>query len=153
MYHVKLCVLPTVHVCVPCDFDITDYLLYPQRAITDGFRSGDGVCTLRVTKWIFYVTEIKVGIFGLSWLRRLVAGLSPWRPGFVSKSVHVRFVADKVAVGQVYLLVFLYFLVSNIPPMLHTLLFLHVALTRRTNARNLGTFWKAVLFRESGSNG
>lgn len=77
---------------------------------------------------------------GLTWFRRLVAGLSPWSHGFVSKSVHVIFVVDKVAVGQVYLLVFRFFLVSNIPPMLHTLLHLHVALNRRTNARNLGTF-------------
>jgi hypothetical protein len=35
------------------------------------------------------------------WLRRLVAGLSPRRPGFDPGSVHVRFVVDKVALGQV----------------------------------------------------
>jgi hypothetical protein len=29
------------------------------------------------------------------WLKRLVAGLSPWRPG----SIHVGFVVDKVALG------------------------------------------------------
>ena len=54
--------------------------------------------------------------------------------------VRVRFVADKFTVKQVYLLVFRGFLFSNIPPMLHTLLHLHVALTRRKNARSLGTF-------------
>jgi hypothetical protein len=39
----------------------------------------------------------------MPWLRRLVTGLSPQRPGFDPGSVHVRFVVDKVAVGQVFL--------------------------------------------------
>jgi hypothetical protein len=37
------------------------------------------------------------------WLRRLVAGLSPRRPGLASGSVHVEFVVDKVALGHVFL--------------------------------------------------
>jgi hypothetical protein len=36
------------------------------------------------------------------WLRRLVAGLSPRRPGFDPGSVHVGFMVDKVALGQVF---------------------------------------------------
>jgi hypothetical protein len=36
------------------------------------------------------------------WLRLLVAGLSPRRPGFDPGSVHVGFVVDKVALGQVF---------------------------------------------------
>jgi hypothetical protein len=36
------------------------------------------------------------------WLRRLVAGLSPLRPGFDPGSVHVGFVVDKVTLGQVF---------------------------------------------------
>jgi hypothetical protein len=36
------------------------------------------------------------------WLRRLVAGLSSRRSGFDTGSVHVRFVVDKVALGQVF---------------------------------------------------
>jgi hypothetical protein len=35
------------------------------------------------------------------WLRWLVAGLPPRRPGFDPGSVHVEFVVDKVALGQV----------------------------------------------------
>jgi hypothetical protein len=35
-------------------------------------------------------------------LRRLVAGLSPRRPGFDPGSVHVGFVVAKVALGQVF---------------------------------------------------
>jgi hypothetical protein len=33
------------------------------------------------------------------WLRRLVAGLSPWRPRFMLRSRHVGFVVDKVTLG------------------------------------------------------
>jgi hypothetical protein len=36
------------------------------------------------------------------WLRRLAAGLPPRRPGFDPLSVHVGFVVDKVALGQVF---------------------------------------------------
>jgi hypothetical protein len=41
----------------------------------------------------------------VQWLRRLVAGLSLRRPGFDPVSIHVGFVVDKVAVGQIFLLV------------------------------------------------
>jgi hypothetical protein len=41
--------------------------------------------------------------------------------------------------------------VSIFPPMLHTHLHLHVALTRRTNGPSLGTCQKPVVFRKSGS--
>jgi hypothetical protein len=34
------------------------------------------------------------------WLKRLVAGLSPRRPGFAPGSIHVGFVVDKVALGR-----------------------------------------------------
>jgi hypothetical protein len=37
------------------------------------------------------------------WLRRLVAGLPLRRPRFDPESVHVEFVVDKVALGQVFL--------------------------------------------------
>jgi hypothetical protein len=39
----------------------------------------------------------------VSWIRRLVSGLSPRRPGFVPGSVHVWFVIDKVALERVLL--------------------------------------------------
>jgi hypothetical protein len=35
-----------------------------------------------------------------AWLRSLVAGLSPRRPGFATGSIHVGFVVDKVALGR-----------------------------------------------------
>jgi hypothetical protein len=36
------------------------------------------------------------------WLKRLVAGLSPRRPGFDPGSVHVEFVMDKVTLWQIF---------------------------------------------------
>ena len=74
--------------------------------------------------------------------------MSPRRPGF--SLVHVTFVVDKVALGQVLLRVSP---VNIIPPISHIYLHLHLALTRRVNGRSLGTFQKAMLFRKSGSIG
>jgi hypothetical protein len=53
------------------------------------------------------------------WLRRLAAGLSPRRPGFDPRSVHVGFVVDKVVLGQVFLRVLRFSPVSFIPPVLY----------------------------------
>jgi hypothetical protein len=36
------------------------------------------------------------------WLRRLIAGLSSRRPGLIPRPVHVGFVVDTVALGQVF---------------------------------------------------
>jgi hypothetical protein len=38
----------------------------------------------------------------MSWLRRLVAGLSPRRPGFAPGSVYVGFVVETVALELVF---------------------------------------------------
>jgi hypothetical protein len=46
-----------------------------------------------------------------------VAGLSPWRPGFGPESIHVSFMADKMALGQIFLLVLRFSHVSIIPPL------------------------------------
>jgi hypothetical protein len=73
-------------------------------------------------------------------LRGLVAGLSPRRPMFIPSSVHAKFVADKVALGEFLLRVLGFSPVSIIPPMLHTHLHLHVALMNGTNGRSLQTF-------------
>jgi len=45
-------------------------------------------------------------LFMVPRLRRLVAGLSARRPGFGLRSIHVRFLVDEMALGQVFLLVF-----------------------------------------------
>jgi hypothetical protein len=36
------------------------------------------------------------------WLRSLVAGLSPQRPGFEPRSIHVGFVVDEVALDRFF---------------------------------------------------
>jgi hypothetical protein len=50
--------------------------------------------------------------------RRLVAGLSPRRPGFDPGSVHVGFVVDNVALGQVFPRVLRFSPINFIPPVL-----------------------------------
>ena len=85
------------------------------------------------------------------------------RPEFHPKSAHVRFMVDKVALGEVFLGVLRFRSVSIIPPMLrararththtHTHLHLHVALTRRTNGRSVRTFQKTMLCRKLRSTG
>jgi len=63
-----------------------------------------------------------------------------------ARSDYVRSVVGKVAMGQVFLQELPFFLVNIIPPVLHTHLHLHVAITRRTNGRNLRTFQKEMIF-------
>jgi hypothetical protein len=53
--------------------------------------------------------------FEKHWLRELFTGLSPWRFGFTPRSVHMRFVVDKVALGLVFIQVCLFSAVSIIP--------------------------------------
>jgi hypothetical protein len=48
------------------------------------------------------------------WLKRLVAGLSPQRPGFAPGSIHVGFVVEKVALGSSSVSP-----ANIIPPLLH----------------------------------
>jgi hypothetical protein len=58
----------------------------------------------------------------VSWLSRLVAGLSSRRPGFAHGSSHEGFVVDKVALGQVFLRILQFSPVSIIPPSLSKLI-------------------------------
>jgi hypothetical protein len=61
----------------------------------------------------------------------------------------VRLVVEKVALGQVFIPVVLFFFaVSIIPPMLHNHLHLYVVGIRRMNGRGLGNFQNAVFFRK-----
>jgi hypothetical protein len=54
-------------------------------------------------------------------------------PGLIQGLIHMTFVVDKVALGQVFLQVLRFSPVSIIPPMLHTHLLLHAFLNRRRN--------------------
>jgi len=73
------------------------------------------------------------------------------RPGFNPTPVHVRYVVDKLAQGQVVLPV-LHFPPRIILPVLHTYLHLLAALAK-TNGCSLTTFDTAMLFYKSGSTG
>jgi len=72
------------------------------------------------------------------------------KEAFDSRSVHARFMANKV--GQVFLGVLLFSPFKIMPPMLQSDPQLHVVLTSRTNERSLKTSPKNAL-RKSGSTG
>jgi hypothetical protein len=78
---------------------------------SDGSRAGTPC--IRGTQRDWAVTSGAV-----PWIRSLVAGLSPWRPGFAPGSIHMGFLLGKVAPGQVLLWILLFFPVSIIPPSL-----------------------------------
>jgi hypothetical protein len=52
----------------------------------------------------------------VAWLRRVVTALSLQRPKLAPGSIHVGFVVDKVALGQVFLQVLRFSPVTIIPP-------------------------------------
>jgi hypothetical protein len=64
------------------------------------------------------------------WLRRLVAGPSPRRPGLAPGTVHAGFVVDEVALWQVLLRVLRLFPVKIIPPWLSILIH-HLGMNNR----------------------
>jgi hypothetical protein len=59
----------------------------------------------------------------VSWLRRLVIGPSPPRPAFLPRSVNVRFVVDKMSMGQDFFRVLPFCPVNSIPPWLSILIY------------------------------
>ena len=103
--------------------------------------------------YYIFVTQTGASILTVPSLRRLVTGFSSRRPVFDPRPVDVRFVVDKMTLGQVFLQVLRFSPFSIIPPILHTHLHPHLALTRKTNARSLGTFQKAMFFRKSSKAG
>jgi hypothetical protein len=58
-----------------------------------------------------------------TWHRQLVAGLSLQRQEFVPSSVHVAFVVERVALGQVFLKVLQFYPINIIPPWLYILIY------------------------------
>jgi hypothetical protein len=63
-------------------------------------------------------------------IRPLVADLSPWISVFDTRPVHVGFMVDKMAVGQVSFRALRFFLVNIIPPLLHSHFYFHITLIR-----------------------
>jgi hypothetical protein len=58
---------------------------------------------IKIRSMTTYREEVKPSARAVPWLRSLVTGLSPRRSGFAPGSIHVGFVVDKVALGQVFL--------------------------------------------------
>jgi hypothetical protein len=80
---------------------------------------GSTLKSINETYLSFHPSKLSVAV---PWLRSLVAGLSSRRPGFAPGSSHVRFVVDKVALGQVFLTVVRFSPVNIIPPSLSKLI-------------------------------
>jgi hypothetical protein len=59
-------------------------------------------------------------MLAVSWLRRLVVGLTLRRPVFAPRSIHVGFVVNKVALGHVFVRVLRFYPVNIIPLWLST---------------------------------
>ena len=82
----------------------------------------------------------------MPWLRWLVAGLPLWRCGFCPSPVHMRFVVNKVALGQVFHSVIKFSPISIILPMLHPHVCLQADGIRKTGRQGLGTLkWISAL--------
>lgn len=56
----------------------------------------------------------------LPWHRGLVAGLSPWMPGFCPRPIRTRFLLDRVALGQDSVRVLRFVTPSVVPSVRHT---------------------------------
>ena len=103
MYHQfniqQFYVLPTQCIYVFCVDLRTNSDYFPiQRKLT-GFCNRDGVCLLCGTETVYCKFTLHNA---LPWLRPSVTGLSWWRPTFDLRSVFLRFVGGKVAVGQFF---------------------------------------------------
>ena len=99
------------------------------------------MCLLCGTDWMFICSwGFSLSWKVVPWLRRLVAGLSQRRTAFDFRPMHVRFVVDKVAFGEVFLRV----LRPSLSVSLHQCSIIIIYTFSRT--RSLGTFQKAAPF-------
>jgi hypothetical protein len=98
-----------------------DKYSYLEKKIITTSQWGKGECRLS-RLCVSHVVMCMGWPQAVPWLRSLVAALSPRRPGFAPGSIHVGFVVDKVAVGQVFLRVLRFSPVSIIPPSLSKLI-------------------------------
>jgi hypothetical protein len=102
-------------------------------------------------KRIRFVFKGVIWVFkAVPWLRRLLAVLSPRKSVLEPMSDHVRFVVNKVTLGQVFLWGLRFSPVTTIPPMLRTHLRLHAGLTIRTNGRSVAAIQKSNKVSEIG---
>jgi hypothetical protein len=55
----------------------------------------------------------------MPWIMGVATGLLSWRNGFDSRAVHIGFVVNKVALGQIRLPVIWFYHITIIPPLFH----------------------------------
>ena len=114
-------------------------VLFCFRGMRPAYEVGTQCLYIRPTYRTFSLRK------AMPWLRRLVNGVSPRRPGLDPGPVHVKFVAAKA--GQVAPRVLRLSPVRIIPPpMPHTHLHLSTSLITRTRGRSLGTFKQSNAF-------
>jgi hypothetical protein len=89
-------------------WDSIDHMSTQYRLVQSGKTASGGcsagprfvrACSATDLFLFIYYVGCNMRHRAVPWLRSLVAGLSPPRPG----SIHVGFVVDKVALGQVFL--------------------------------------------------
>ena len=109
------------------------------------------IISLYNINWLVYITEMEcvycavrsgsLNVIQINLSRRRLR-----RGARVStRSAHVWFVVDRVALGYVSIRVLRFSFVSIIPPLLHTHLQMLLILTRTTNRRRLGTIQNPTL--------
>ena len=94
---IKLYILPTQHTCM-------FHMIFTVKS--NNFLNS-------IIQLVFLMKTASVRC--VPWLRGLVTGLSTQRPGFDPRSVHMRFVVDKVELEQVFLPILWFSPVSIIP--------------------------------------
>jgi hypothetical protein len=89
-----------------------------------GSRPGQSMWDLWWIKWHWdrFFSEFFCFLLSISFHRRSPNSYHPRRSEFASRSIHVGFVVDKVALGQVFLLLLRFPPVSIIPPSLSKLI-------------------------------
>jgi hypothetical protein len=94
--------------------------LVPRSTLITSHISPPLVACMAVARQMYFTLSVAQSITyanrAVLWLRRLVVGLCPRNPSFSPSSVHMGFVADKVALGQIFLRVLRFSFVNIIPP-------------------------------------
>ena len=121
----------------------SSWSLYPHWTTMHGqpyIKIRHVLCLLCFTNQHLNTIQTKFRLRVAPWLKWLVVRLSSRSPALDRRSVPVRFVVDKVELGQITLRVVLLSAVNTIPPTLHTHILPHIALTRKVKRRGAGTF-------------
>jgi hypothetical protein len=100
-----------IWVVTPCGF-VDSYGVTTRKIIIDIFTALRASDLNNIVCYVYFSRAVQ-------WLKRLVTGLSPRRPGFAPGSIHVGFVVDTVALRHVFLRVLRFSRTNIIPPLLH----------------------------------